>query len=164
MSEHTIHNTLNLYLRLQKNAPGGNEVFVLTLQQADQCEQFDVPLIYDVPYDDAHANCIHFIINNGRPQPRNIFYSKYIVYATWTGIYIPNYRSCSPEDIISDFYKRQPDFEIRSPGFSDVNQCKQWWKNHHTRTNATSTKNTTKNKPRKTYFVLAVPIRQKIEI
>lgn len=124
----SLHNTYNLYLRY-KVSSGGVGYYDLCIHPAFYGAIFDVPLIYDISIDSNPDTMLRYFVVKCT-HAYHITHTPYVSSTQSESFTVSHFENNQADVITSAFYKKQPDFEICSPGFSDRYQCRQWWKKH----------------------------------
>lgn len=123
-----IHDTINLYLRLNG---GIARVYTLALMKENIARHVDIPIIYDVTTDNVSRDGSKFFIVP-RISPKTDKANKINMYKVSNSnfkVTISADHAASRDPTIL-FYEKRSNFELCSPGFSKLEDCKKWWRKH----------------------------------
>lgn len=144
-----VHNTVNLYLK--RHDKHGGYYFTLHSKRTNLADPEDIPLIHDIAVEDNLEKLYparYFVIPRLPQTPKwlkNIESHSACLKISTGKIY-------QTENIVSEFYKKQPDFELCSPGFTNYKTCEKWWHKYSTRHKLCLGKNHWEN-----YIILITP-------
>lgn len=116
----SIHDSACLYLK-RIFPMRGSPYYRLTLMLESQASPNDVLIIHDIPVKDINTSLYFVVLGssdaNGRIHTDRISFT------------VADYNQ-SVDCIISEFYKKQPNFELCSPGFPYYIQYENWLRTH----------------------------------